>query len=94
MIKQILVGMIIGLIIPFIGIFLVIAFLKPEYTFEQVSTHFWFNKSFSPTIQLALILNLGTFFILDRMKKEVMARGIIAATLVWGLYLVYIIYGT
>lgn len=92
MLKQIIVGVILGLIIPFFGIFIVLALLKPEFTFEQVTSNFWFNKSFSPTIQLSLILNLGCFFLLDKLNREVMARGIIAATLIWGLYLVYIIY--
>ena len=93
MIKQLIAGLILGLLIPFIGIFLILVLLKPEFSFSDITTHFWFNKSFSPTIQLSLILNLGTFFLLDRMGREVMSRGIIAGTLIWGFYLFYIIFG-
>ena len=46
-----------------------------------------------PTIQLSLIINLGVFFLLDRMGKEIISRGIIAGTLIWGVYLIVLIFG-
>ena len=88
MTKQIISGALIGVLAPILGIIIILTFMSPHVTVDQMINQFWMNSSLSPAISLALLVNLALFFILDKFNKEMMSRGIIAGTLIWGFYIV------
>ena len=93
MIKQLASGLIMGILVPIIGIFFIPIIFNPNFEFSEIATNFWMNSSFTPTIQLSMILNLIVFFILNKVNRELMARGVIAGTIVWGIYLFILVFG-
>ncbi len=92
MIRQLTIGLFLGLISPCLCIYLILAvFVAPGTPLNEIISGFWMNSSLSPAVSLSVITNLGLFFLLDRMNKEVMARGIIGATIVWGFYIIMLL---
>jgi hypothetical protein len=91
--KQLIIGVLVGVILPVFGIFGIIAVMRPQFFEHDIIGNFWMNQSFSPSIQLSLVLNLGIFFLFDKINKEVIARGVIAGTVVWGIYLLVLLFG-
>lgn len=88
MTKQIIAGALIGVLAPIFGFILILSVMTPDFNLDQMISQFWMNSSLSPAISLALLVNLALFFILDKFNKEMMSRGIIAGTLIWGFYIV------
>jgi hypothetical protein len=83
--KDLIIGFLIGVLLAFIGAFLVV------YLFTNVNLfyHYEFVKQqgiLGKVITLGAILNIITFFILLKIKKEMMARGIILSLFVLTFY--------
>lgn len=82
-------GFIIGLAAAFLGSYIFIALLT-DYTFETGIQILRLKKQLGQLITLGAILNLGIFFLLLKLKKELMARGVILATIVVTLFTIFV----
>lgn len=84
-----LAGVLIGLILPTIFIF---AFYLINYsytTFIVMIEHYYEVGKISALLSLSLIINLIVFFTLYWRKFEMAPRGVILATFIWGIAIVY-----
>jgi len=85
---SLLFGLILGLLIPVLG---VLAFYYSKFAavdlmqFIQVATK---HKVLSPMLSLCAILNLGTFYLFLNKNLYLTARGIILATILYGVTIV------
>jgi hypothetical protein len=83
-----LLGLLLGLIIPVLGVLL---FYYSKFAavdlghFLQVATK---HKVLSPMLSLCAILNLGIFFLFLNKNLLLTARGIILATIIYGVTIV------
>lgn len=79
--KELVLGCILGIISAIIGVFLFITFFTNYQFFEGVNA----LKSaghLGQLITLGAILNIIIFFILLKINKEIMARGVVMATII------------
>src|SRR6478735_7778776 len=85
---SLLFGLIIGLVLPVIG---VIIFYYSKFAavdlmqFVDIATK---HKVLSPMLSLCAILNLGTFYLFLNKNLYLTARGIILATIIYGVTIV------
>lgn len=85
---HLILGLILGLLIPVLG---VIGFYYSKFAtidlfqFLQVATK---HKVLSPMLSLCAILNLGTFYLFLNKNYLLTARGIILATIIYGVTIV------
>lgn len=82
-------GLIIGLITSLIGSYLFIIAFTP-YSFFGGLQLLKFEGKLGKIITLGTILNIGMFFILLKNKKELMAKGIILATILLTIVTLFI----
>jgi hypothetical protein len=83
-----LLGLLLGLLIPIVGvlIFYYSKFAAVDiWVFMQVATK---HKVLSPMLSLCAILNLGTFYVFLNKNLYLTARGVILATIVYGVTIV------
>lgn len=73
-------GLIIGLISAFIGVYLFIA-LFTDYEFLTGFSILKTEGKLGKLITLGALLNLLVFFLLLKINKELMARGVVLATI-------------
>lgn len=78
--KDILLGMVVGLLANAIGTFLYIT-LFSEYNFEDTIRFAAANKFLGKLITLGAVLNLLAFFVFIRKHKYYRARGVLLATI-------------
>lgn len=74
------IGMIIGFISTIIGVYLFLEF-KTEYGFTEGIQGIKQQGFLGKLIAMGAVLNLGVFFLLLKLNKELMARGVILATI-------------
>ena len=85
---HLVLGLILGLLIPVLG---VIGFYYSKFAaidlfqFLQVATK---HKVLSPMLSLCAILNLGTFYLFLNKNYLLTARGVILATIIYGVTIV------
>lgn len=85
---SLLLGLMLGLLIPVLGVF---AFYYSKFAavdlvqFLQVATK---HRVLSPMLSLCAILNLGTFYLFLNKNLYLTARGIILATILYGVTIV------
>jgi hypothetical protein len=87
--KSLIIGTILGICLPLLGIFI---FLK-IYTSYNLFRDFYLLKlqgNLGKIITLGAILNLALFFILLQMKKELMARGVVLATILLAIVTMFL----
>jgi hypothetical protein len=83
-----LTGLLLGLLIPVLG---VLGFYYSKFTnvdlslFLEVATK---HKVLSPMLSLCAVLNLGTFYLFLNKSLYQTARGIILATIIYGITIV------
>ena len=77
---DLLYGFIIGILTSVIGVYLFVE-LFTEYKFETAIYAVKAEGKLGKLITLGAILNLIVFFILLKFNKEVMARGVVLATI-------------
>lgn len=88
--NQFLAGFAGGLLAPLLGFYLYyISF------FRQMDIIAFFyalqnNNTLAAAISLSLLANLALFFILDRFGKLRAEQGVIAATFIYGFYILYL----
>jgi len=77
---DILIGLILGLLGTFVGCFLFIT-LFTDYDFIQGAETMKSKDELGKLITLGTIVDLAMFFVLLKLKKELMARGVILAVI-------------
>lgn len=78
---DLLYGVIIGIISTFIGVYLFIAVFT-DYDFSVGYSMLKTEDKLGKVITLGAILNLIVFFFLLKLNKELMARGVVLATII------------
>jgi len=86
--KDIIVGMIGGISLPFIIAFIIFKLSKPELSISDFITLLGDGDIMSPFIRLALIGNLLLFWLFLMRNREMVSRGILLSTLLYGIYVV------
>jgi len=81
---DLLIGFMIGLVACFLGTYLYIT-LVAKYEFIEGLTFLKSGGYLGKVITLGAILPLATFFVLLKLNKDLMARGVILATIVLAL---------
>ncbi|MCU0441316.1 MAG: hypothetical protein MUE96_02870 [Bacteroidia bacterium] len=85
---SLILGLIMGIILPVLG---VLGFYYSKFAavdlaqFVQVATK---HKVLSPMLSLCAVLNLATFFLFLNKNYYLVARGIILATIIYGVTIV------
>jgi uncharacterized membrane protein len=77
---DLLYGVLIGIIAAALGVYLFLAFFT-DYELLEGFAILKAQGQLGKLIALGAILNLGVFFILLKLNKEFMARGVVFATL-------------
>lgn len=80
-----MIGFIVGFIIPIISYFLILKFVYP-FEFADKSLHnIWLHLMAPKIISIASLPNLGVFFLFVHTNRMKSARGVLAATIVYAL---------
>ena len=86
---DLLIGMIIGFISTFLGTYLFFTFCT-EYSFLEGVSGMKNQGFLGKVITLGAVLNLVVFFILLKMNKELMARGVVLATILLAIITMFV----
>lgn len=86
---DILIGLFIGLISAFIGAYL---FLKIQTSYDLIEDFSILKNEniLGKVIALGAVLNILIFFILLKKKKELMARGVVLATILLAITTIFL----
>ncbi len=85
--KQILIGVIIGLLTAFLISLLVFFNTNPGLTSADYFKVFFNGKLIVPILSISLLGNLAAFFIFIKFNKDYISRGILIATVLIGLFI-------
>ncbi len=77
---DLVIGLVIGLLATILGTYLFLK-IETQYSFVEGITMIKAQGFLGKLITLGALLNLGIFFLLLKLQKEVMARGVVLATL-------------
>lgn len=86
--NHIVIGLVIGLIVPLIGMHLVLKYQLPNFTLKMLIESPIFSPIFD-SLKGCLFFNLGVFFTFYWLKKDHSARGVIFATILYGIFYLY-----
>jgi uncharacterized membrane protein len=86
---DILIGVIIGFVATFLGTFLFF-FCYTDYSFLEGVKGMKSQGYLGKVITLGAILNLVAFFVLLKINREIMARGVVLATLLLALITMFL----
>lgn len=86
---NILSGVITGVVLPSIFIYVFYMINYSYTTFTVMVEHYYDVGRISSLLSLSLLVNLVVFFLLYWRKFEMMPRGVILATFIWGIAIVY-----
>jgi len=78
---DLLIGVLIGFVAPIIGSFIFVEAFTP-YSFLEGITIMKSQGLLGKVITLGAILNIAALFILMRLNREMMGRGVILATII------------
>lgn len=87
--KDRIIGIVLGLLGPFVILFGIQLFKFPSMNFGLFLQSGWLSGSIAPFLQLATLFNLAPFFLFINSKRPVIAQGILLSTILWGLLIVY-----
>lgn len=85
---DLLYGLVIGIIASFIGVYLFIA-LATDYEFVEGFEILRSKGQLGKLIALGSVLNLFIFFYLLKINKELMARGVVMATIILAIITIF-----
>lgn len=89
--KELFIGFIIGIIANTLGVFLMAMILtKFQFQLSDVLQQIKQEGIFGKVITLSALLNFGLFFLFLHFKKELMARGIVLATIIAAIITIFI----
>lgn len=86
---KMIVGVALGILLPSLFIFI---FYLVNYSFTSFAItieHYYEVGRLSALLSLSLLVNLALFFILYKLDYEMAPRGLILATFLWGIAIVY-----
>jgi len=83
--KQLLIGLLIGLFAAFLISFIVFLGTNPGFTFADYFNIYVNGKLLAPILSVALVGNLGLFFLFLKIDKDTISRGILASTIIVGV---------
>jgi hypothetical protein len=90
---HLLIGLLIGLITPTIGI---VIFYYTRFEGNDLTLFFKVSiqeKMLSPLLSLCAVINLAVFYIFIYLNRLLTARGVILATFIYGLAIVLLKFG-
>jgi hypothetical protein len=85
-----LTGFISGLLAPFVGFYLFYLAQFRAVGLEGYYNQLLENNKLAAAISLSLVANLALFFVFDRFGYLFAQRGVIAATFLYGFFIVYL----
>ena len=83
-------GFIGGIIAPVVGFYLYYIALFRQMDLSGFYNTLVSNNTLAAAISLSLLANLALFFVFDKFGKLNGSRGVIAATFIYGFYIVYL----
>ncbi len=83
--KQILIGLLIGLFATFLISFIVFIATNPGFTFADYFNIYVNGKLLAPILSVALVGNLGLFFLFLKLDRDAISKGILASTMLVGI---------
>lgn len=83
--KQIYLGIGIGLLTAFLISFVVFLTSNPGFTASDYFNIYVNGKLLAPILSVALLGNLGLFFLFIKLDRDLISKGILAATMICGL---------
>lgn len=83
--RQVWIGIIMGLFTSFLISFLVFVSTNPGFTFADYFNIYVNGKLLAPILSVALLGNLGLFFLFLKLEKDMISRGILASTMIIGV---------
>jgi hypothetical protein len=86
---DLLIGLLIGLIAAFVGSFL---FIKSQTKYDLIEDFSILKNEgiLGKVVALGAVLNIIIFFFLLKKNKELMARGVVLATIILAFYTLFI----
>jgi hypothetical protein len=78
--RDLFIGFLLGIIGAMLGVFLFITFIT-SYDFFEGITILKSQNSLGKLIALGAVINVALFFLLLKFQKDVMARGVVLATI-------------
>ena len=82
------IGMIAGILVPSLGIYIFSITNYSELTFQQFINITIEGKILSPLLSLYAVINLGVFYLFLHFDKLYSARGVIFSTIFYGVLIV------
>lgn len=84
------VGLLLGLLVP-IGVVIAYAFVSfPRLTLSEFFIRHWEFNAFAPILSLAVVINLGLFFLFYWQHMNYAARGVILSTFLYAIFIFYL----
>ncbi len=83
--KDIIIGIITGLIANAIGIYCYVWLLAPDRNFEQTIVHAIENGYIGKIVAIGAILNLAAFFLFIKKNQDQRAKGVLLITILTGV---------
>jgi hypothetical protein len=83
--KQFYMGLSIGILTAFVISLIVFLTSNPGFSVADYFNIFVNGKILSPILSIALVGNLGLFFLFLKFDKDLISKGILAAAMVVGL---------
>jgi hypothetical protein len=89
-INSVFTGLLSGIIAPALTLYLYCRLTFPLSTFMEEIEKFNSRNVLSHVVSLSVLINLLLFFIFIWTKKENSAKGVIGATIIYGLFIAYL----
>jgi hypothetical protein len=83
--KQLLLGLGLGILTSFLISFVVFLSSNPGFTASDYFNIYVNGKILAPVLSVALVGNLGLFFLFLRLEKDLISKGILSATMLVGV---------
>jgi hypothetical protein len=85
--KEIYIGLILGIGTSFLISLISFLYTNPGFSSADYFDIFVNGKILAPLLSVALVGNLGLFFLFLKLNKDNISRGILAATMVVGVFI-------
>jgi hypothetical protein len=83
--KQLLIGILIGVLTAFLISFVVFLATNPGFTFADYFNIYVNGKLLTPILSVALLGNLALFFLFLKLNKDMISKGILTSTMIVGI---------
>ncbi len=83
-------GLLLGLILPALALFVCYLFLKTDQDFRGFLAEYQRVRLLSPLLSLSALLNLGAFYFFLQKNWYKTVQGVISATLLYAILIIYL----